>query len=137
MNRSEFSNLLLKERERKGKSLYSIQQQLDALYHQVKYIETGGHSFNIVKAIDYLKAIDSTITLSNGQNVFTIHDYHSFIDWLKNTRQEIMSQRSLAQKIGCSYAAIANAEVKKSIMGIDMFLKVIEALGYELKIVPK
>ena len=137
MNRSEFSNLLLMERERKGKSLYFIQQRLGALYHQVKYIETGGHSFNIVKAIDYLKAIDSIIALSNGQNKFSIDDYDVFIDWLKNTRQEAMSQRLLAQKIGCSYAAIANAEVKKCIMSIDMFLKVIEALGYELKIVPK
>lgn len=70
----------------------------------------------------------------NNANIL-ISDYERFVDWLIQTRTNAgYSQRTLAEKIGITHVTIANIESKKNVVAIDYFFKIIETLGYILKI---
>lgn len=137
MDRIEFCKLLYNAKLASGKKMKDMCLALGLMPMDIYRLERGSHNFNVKKAIDYLGAIGHTVVLYNTNDEFTMREYSLFIDWLKNARKDKFTQRSLAQKIGHTYVAIANVETLKSIISIDVFLQVIEALGYELKIVPK
>lgn len=71
---------------------------------------------------------------SNNANVL-ISDYEQFVDWLIEIRTNAgYTQRKLAEKTGITQVTIANIESEKSVVTIDYFFKIIEALGYVLNI---
>ncbi|RGR75421.1 XRE family transcriptional regulator, partial [Bacteroides ovatus] len=45
-----------------------------------------------------------------------------------------ISQRALAEKTGFVYSTIVKIESKKSIISIDTMLKIVDVLGYTVKI---
>jgi len=45
-----------------------------------------------------------------------------------------LSQRALAKKIECAPLTIANVERKATIISIDTLLKIVDVLGYDIKI---
>ena len=137
MDRIEFCKLLNNAKLTSGQKMKDVCFALGLMPIGIYRLERGSHNFNVKKAIDYLGAVGYTIVLSNNNDDFIMCEYSLFVDWLKNARKDKFTQRSLAQKIGYTHVAIANVETFKSVISIDVFLQVIEALGYELKIVPK
>ena len=137
MNRIEFCKLLNNAKLTSGQKMKDVCFALGLMPTDIYRLERGSHNFNMKKAIDYLNVVGYSIALTKDNGHCLIGEYKLLVEWLKSARQGIFSQRSLAQEVGCSYAVIANTEIEKSIISIDLFLQIIEALGYELKIVPK
>lgn len=134
MNRIEFCRILLNERKKQEISLYSVQKQMGLTFQQAKRIESGENNFNLNKAIDFLAAINCIIKLKKNKVNYVVRDYDSFVKWLVDTRKG-MTQRDLATQAGCSYAVIANVEQGRNIISIDVFIKIVEALDYEIQVV--
>ena len=135
MNRAEFCEMMAQARQSHSCSLYAIQKKMNLIFRDVKRIETGEHNFNLIKAIDFLAAFNSAVELSNDNESFVINNYPSFVERLINIRtSNNHTLRSLADAAGCSYAAIANTERQRSVLSIDVFLKLMDVLGYTIKI---
>ena len=134
MNRTEFCEMMAQARQSHNCSLYAIQKKMNLIFRDVKRIETGEHNFNLIKAIDFLAAFNGVVELSNGNDSFTINNYPAFIEWLINTRTQNYTQRTLAEVVGCTYVTIANIERQKTVLSIDTFLKLMDVLGYTIKI---
>lgn len=130
MNRIEFCDLLLTERQKAGASLYFVQKKMRLTFQQAKRIESGENNFNLNKAIEFLSALNCVIELKNAVDSFYIRDYSSFVKWLIDTRTGRYSQRTLAEAAQCSCISIANTECKKSVVSIDVFLKIVNVLGF-------
>lgn len=74
------------------------------------------------------------IVLSDSRSAMQISNVKKFGAWLKQKRKGKFSQRDLATAIGCSYPTIANIERNSNIPTIDVFLKIVEVLGYYIEI---
>ena len=135
MNRTEFCEMLQAQRKQSGVLAKQICFAMNTMPTDIYRIEKGHSNTNLNKIIDFLKATNGAIELSNGNNCFAINDYSSFIEWLINIRtSNNYTQRSLADAAGCSYAAIANTERQNNVLSIDVFLKLMDVLGYTIKI---
>ena len=65
-------------------------------------------------------------------------DLSSFADEIVKIRKmEQISQQELADMVGCSQQAISRIEKKNHIPTLKSLTDLVEALGYELKIVKK
>ena len=138
MNRTEFCEMMQTHRKQSGVPAKQICFAMNTMPTDIYRIEKGYSNTNLNKIIDFLKATNGAIELSNDNDCFVINDYSSFIEWLINIRtSNNYTQRSLADAAGCSYAAIANTERQNNVLSIDVFLKLMDVLGYTIKITNK
>ena len=137
MNREEFCKILRECRQQSEKTMKEIGFELNMLPGDIYRLEKGGNNFAFDKAIDFLKTVECVIKLQNGKSLFIVSDYELLIKWIVAVRAKKYSQRSLAEAATCSYVAIANIERRKNIMRIDIFLKIVDALGYTVTIEKK
>ena len=137
MNREEFCKILRECRQQSGKIMKIIGFELNMLPGDIYRLEKGGNNFAFDKAIEFLKVMGCVIKLHNQKDIFYITDYFAFVEFLITTRSIKYSQRSLSELAQCSYVAIANIERKKNVMRIDIFLKIVDVLGYTVTIEKK
>jgi transcriptional regulator with XRE-family HTH domain len=133
MDRKQFSELLVKQREQNNIGKNEMCRLTGFTFVQLQLLEVRPNNFAIKKAIDYLAALHKVIVIYNHRNETTINNVEKFNKWLVNKRKKIPI-RTLAEMAGCSFSAISHAEQGISVISIDVFLKIIEALGYEIKI---
>lgn len=135
MNRAEFCEMIQTHRKRSGVPAKQICFAMNTMPTDIYRIEKGYSNTNLNKIIDFLKATNGAIELSNNDDKYTINSYPTFVGWLINIRtSNNYTQRSLADAAGCSYAAIANVERQNNVLSIDTFLKLMDVLGYTIKI---
>ena len=84
--------------------------------------------------MEYLNVINHQIVIYNGSSEYKCKSYDKLITWLVTKRGKTYSQQQLSDIISMSRSTIAKIETQKTVLGIDVFLKIIEVLGYELKI---
>ena len=138
MNRTEFCEMAQAHRKQSGVPAKQICFAMNTMPTDIYRIEKGYSNTNLNKIIDFLKATNGAIELSNDNDCFVIDNYSSFVEWLINIRtSNNYTQRSLADAAGCSYAAIANTERQNNVLSIDVFLKLMGVLGYTIKITNK
>lgn len=70
------------------------------------------------------------------KNYIKLTDYNTLVDSVTKLRKLKYSTRSLAQEIGCSYKSINNFECQRNIASIDTLLKIADAVGFTIKIIP-
>lgn len=138
MDRIEFCEMMSVERNNRNVSIYSIQNKMGIQFGCAQRIGKGKHNFNLNKAIDFIAAFNCAIELQNDEMCFVVNDYLSFIEWfIKIRNAQNYTQRTLAEAVGYTHVTIANIERKKTILPIDTFLKLMDVLGYTIKIVDK
>jgi DNA-binding XRE family transcriptional regulator len=101
-------------------------------------LESEKNNSSLDKVIQYLNAINLKISLVNKKTNerFLISQYKDVINWLTNSRKPDYTQRSLAEKVSCSYIAIAHIESEKSVVSVDIFLRLVDSLGFEVELSP-
>ena len=135
MNRTEFCEMMAQAKKESGVTTSELSFTLRMLVGTLRRLEKGVHNFSVEKTVEYLNVLNAELCLEKeGEESHSIKNYDSFIEWLANARAGQYTQRSLATELGCSYVAIANIERKKSIISIDTFLKLMDVLGYTIKI---
>ncbi|NDV64014.1 helix-turn-helix transcriptional regulator [Bacteroides sp. 224] len=139
MLRQEFCDKCKQLREEVTKvSLNEVWRRSGFQPMQTKRLERGVNNFNMNNAISYLSAIEVQMKLKDSKKntVVLIKEYKSIVNWLVKYRKLEFTQRSLAENIECSHITIANIESEKSIVSIDIFLRLVYALRFEVELSP-
>lgn len=134
MNRQKFCELMAGAKESSGVTTSQISFEMKMLLPTLRRFEKGEHNFNMKKTVEYLHTIKSQIVISNTDKCFYVKTYDDMVDCLIKLRTNRFSQRQLAEQIGSAYLTIANIERKATVMSIDTFLKIAEALEVDIKI---
>jgi DNA-binding XRE family transcriptional regulator len=138
MTREEFCTRCRQLREEVTEvSLNEVWRRTGFQPTQTKRLERGVNNFNMNNAISYLTAIEVQLKLRDTvkNRSVRIKEYKNIIDWLTKNRKSEFTQRSLAEKIECSHITIANIESEKSVVSIDIFLRLVEALGFKIELI--
>lgn len=131
MNRTDFFNLLAIAKEKSGKSTNTVSFDLRMQWSTLRRFEKGNNNSNMQKIFDYLQVINSHIQIDK----VVIYNYENLLTWIIDARKKhSLSQRTLAKEAGCDHLTIANVERKATIMSIDTLLKIVDVLGYNIKI---
>lgn len=134
MDRQEFSQLLMNQREQQQCGKNELCRRIGVTFHQLQNIEQSKNNYNFKLIIKYLSGIQSQICLINKSERKNIMSYDDFVSWVIAARSISYSQRSFAQKIHVAALTIANIERKATVISVDTFLKIAEALEVEIKI---
>lgn len=134
MNRLDFCGLLLEAKNKSGINTSDLSFAIKMQWSTLRRFEKGTHSFGMKKAIEYLDIVHGKICLMQNKKKEIISDYNKLIEWEVRERSKTYTQRSLAEKVGCSYVNLANIESGKSVMSVDIFLKIVDALGFAVDI---
>ena len=137
MNRDEFCKLMAAVRSKSKITTTELSFQIKMLLPALRRFEKGEHNFKLDRVIQYLSILGYQIILYSKNEtdcVFKIIQYSDIPKFIKCARKDKYTQRELATNIGCTYATIANIERQSNIVSIDMFLKLVETLNYNVKI---
>jgi transcriptional regulator with XRE-family HTH domain len=111
-----------------------ISFSMKMLMPTLRRFEKGEHNFSLVKVMEYLQVLHAQLVIYNEKSTVVVTEYNQLIEWLVSARKNGYTQRKLAEAVGISYVMLARIESNKSSLSIDVYLKIIEALGYEIKI---
>lgn len=136
MNRNEFSSLLVECREANGIGKNELCRLAGFSFLQLQRLENARNDYNMRSVFQYLSIVKSSIILQKDDDLYCLNQYSQYPQWLFKTRSQVFSLRKLAKAVNCAYSAIANAEHEKTVIRIDLFLKIVDALGYSLCLKP-
>jgi transcriptional regulator with XRE-family HTH domain len=140
MTREEFCKQLIDCRKASGVKMKDMCFAMGVMPTTIYRLESAKNSFSIDNVFMYLKAIECQMSLKNSSKKnksFAINKYQDIIDWLVKSRKPDYTQRSLAERIDCSHITIANYESGKNIIGVDIFLRIIDALEFTVELKSK
>ena len=130
MDRKEFCDLLVKTRKESGVKVKDICDILNVEPTTIYRLENGSNSCGLDFVLKYITTIKSAIVLKNK----VIKHYNDIVKYIQISRKNKYSQRELANLVGISYVHLANIESKKSIIGVDIFLKMISIFGDQIEL---
>lgn len=135
MTRNDFCKMMEQAKIVSGISTSEICFTIKMLMPTLRRFEKGEHNFSLVKVMEYLKVLHAQLAIYNEKSIVTITEYSQLIEWLVSARKNIYTQRKLAEAIGISCDMLTRVESYRSNLTIDVFLKIIEVLEYNIKIV--
>ena len=134
MDRISFSNTLKCKRESLNISKYKVSKDTGLTSLQINRIEDAVNSYSMGNIFKYLKAIGCNLQLVNNCNTDVLDCVEKFGSWFTKRRDSDMSMYSLAKQIGSNVVTITKIETARSTVGVDLFLKIVDAFGYKIKI---
>ena len=137
MDRNTFSALLTQCRENKNIGKNEMCRLTGFTFQQLQRIEGALNNFNLQFVFRYMNVVGAVLSFEKDGVQYVISNYEEYPKWLQFARTGLYSLRKLAEVVECAYSAITNVEHEKTIIGIDLFLKITDALGYSIKIEQK
>lgn len=134
MNRLDFCKLMEQAKIASGIPASEISFSMKMLMPTLRRFEKGEHNFSLVKVIEYLQVLHAQLVIYNEKSTVVVTEYSQLIEWLVSARKNGYTQRKLAEAVGISYVMLARIESNKSSLSIDVYLKIIEVLGYSVNI---
>lgn len=134
MNRFDFCDLMKRAKESSNLSSSELSFSMKMLLPTLRRFEKGEHNFSVGKVMEYLSVIHTKLIIYSDSSKKGFTNYEQLILWLASERKKTYSQRALAEVIGISYPMIARIESQKSNLTIDLFLKIVDVLGYNIEI---
>ena len=135
MNREEFCKIITDIRKRSSIKMKDICFQMGVMPTAVYRLEKGSSNFEMGNMMSYIKALQHILVIENGQHSYRTNDAQELGSILALIRKEKkISQRVLAEKTGYVYSTIVKIESKKTVISIDTLLKIVDVLGYDIKI---
>lgn len=134
MNRLDFCKLMEQAKMASGIPASEISFSMKMLMPTLRRFEKGEHNFSLVKVMEYLQVLHAQLVIYNEKSIVVVTEYNQLIEWLVSARKNGYTQRKLAEAVGISYVMLARIESNKSSLSIDVYLKIIEVLGYSVNI---
>lgn len=134
MNRLDFCKLMEQAKIASGIPASEISFSMKMLMPTLRRFEKGEHNFSLVKVMEYLQVLHAQLVIYNEKSTVVVTEYSQLIEWLVSARKNGYTQRKLAEAVGISYVMLARIESNKSSLSIDVYLKIIEVLGYSVNI---
>lgn len=134
MTREEFCNIMASVKMQAGLSTTDLAFDMRMQWSTLNRLEKGKTNFSVQKMLEYIKCLKASFYLYNNRKHVEISCYNDILKWVKKCRGTKISQRNLADLIGCSYVNLANVELGKTSMSIDTLLKCVEIFDYNIEI---
>lgn len=134
MDRKEFSSLLVQQREAKNIGKNEMCRLTGFTFLQLQRIENAGNNYNMGLVFRYLSAAKLSMVLQKGNKEWVFVEYSKIPKWLSNTRDGKFSLRKLALAVGCTYSAVTNVEHEKTVISVDLFLKIVDIFECDIRI---
>ena len=134
MNRLDFCKLMEQAKITSGIPASEISFSMKMLMPTLRRFEKVEHNFSLVKVMEYLQVLHAQLVIYNEKSTVVVTEYSQLIEWLVSARKNGYTQRKLAEAVGISYVMLARIESNKSSLSIDVYLKIIEVLGYSVNI---
>lgn len=134
MDRLEFCKLMEQAKASSNLPPSEISFSMKMLMPTLRRFEKGEHNFSMTKVMEYLKVLHAKLMIYKSSSKKDFINYEQLISWLVSERKKSFSQRTLAEAVGMSYVMLARVESQKSNLTIDVFLKIIDVLGYSIEI---
>lgn len=134
MDRNSLRKILIKTREDTGITKTAMSFKMKMMYSNFVMFESLENNSHLDKIIEYLWILKKAIYLSKDDVKNAIISAGQFSYWLSAHRDGVCTQQSLSKTIGASVSTISGIEQGKTLPRIDMFLKIVEALGYTVTI---
>lgn len=140
MNRIEFSQQLIVQRESAGIGKNELCRLTGFTFNQLQYLEKASNNYNINLVCTYLAAIKSKMVLLKGKKRKVICDFEGFADWMTSTRKLEYTQRALADKeLSHTAPFIGLVVISYFLFGVEftqyhreqVVVDVIEYIGYQ------
>lgn len=138
MDRQEFTEILSNYRKHSGMPIKDICFKLKWMSSDFYKFENAKHNYNLQKCFDYLNAVNvcMIVTTIDSQSV-KFRDYPTLLNFIVNRRTALgYTQRKLSAVVKVSHTAIGHAELQKTVMTIDTFLKIADVLNFTIDIIP-
>lgn len=133
MNRQEFCELMAKAKAESGVGTTELALKMKMQPSPLRRFERGINNFNLEKLFNYLNALGCVLVLSNDKQTYH-NSYESIPDWIASHRKQNAPLREFAEKIGCSFEGLSRAENRKTVISIDLFLKITNYLNVTVNI---
>lgn len=134
MNRLEFCNLMEQAKTSSNIPSSEISFSMKMLLPTLRRFEKGEHNFSMTKVMEYMNVLQANLVICKKSSKKSFTTYEQLISWLISERKKSFSQRSLAEAVDMSYVMLARVESQKSNLTIDVFLKIVDVLGYNIEI---
>ena len=134
MDRKDFSSRLVAQREANNIGKNELCRLTGFTFVQLQRLEKADNNYNMELVFRYLSVVRSSIILQKDKKEYCLTHYGQVPQWLSEARGEVLSLRKLAEIANCSYSAITNVEHGKTVISVDLFLKLIDVLGYSVEI---
>lgn len=134
MNRLEFCNLMEQAKTSSNIPSSEISFSMKMLLPTLRRFEKGEHNFSMTKVMEYINVLQANLVICKKSSKKSFTTYEQLILWLISERKKSFSQRSLAEAVDMSYVMLARVESQKSNLTIDVFLKIVDVLGYNIEI---
>lgn len=134
MDRFEFCNLMEQAKLSSGITSSEISFSMKMLFPAFRRFEKGKHNFSMTKAMEYINILHAELVIYNDVMSTSITEYSQLIEWLISVRKENYTQQKLADDINISKGMVLRIESQKSNLSVDIFLKIIDVLGYKIDI---
>lgn len=134
MDRFEFCNLMEQAKVSSNITPSEISFSMRMLLPTLRRFEKGKHNFSMTTVMEYLQVLHTKMTIYNSSFKNDIFNYEQLVLWVVSERKKSFSQQTLAKAIEISRAMLTRVETQKSNLTIDVFLKIINILGYSVEI---
>lgn len=134
MDRFEFCNLMEQAKLSSGITSSEISLSMKMLFPTFRRFEKGKHNFSMTKAMEYINILHAELVIYNDVMSTSITEYSQLIEWLISVRKENYTQQKLANDINISKGMLMRIESQKSNLSVDIFLKIVDVLGYKIDI---
>lgn len=134
MDRFEFCNLMEQAKLSSGVTSTEISFAMKMLFSTFRRFEKGKHNFSMTKALEYINALHAELVIYNDVTSTSITEYSLLIEWLISARKKNYTQQQLADNISISRDMLIRIESQRSNISVDIFLKIIDVLGYKIDI---
>ncbi|MDR3117914.1 MAG: helix-turn-helix domain-containing protein [Mediterranea sp.] len=138
MTRQEFIEKLTEVRLTAGIKRKDICLMMNIMERSRYRMESATYNSPMDKVLQYLNVVNFRIYLidEKGGDPFFISKYKDIGEWVKTSRKSNYTQQTLAEQMPCSCTVINNTESGKGTMGLDLFLRLAEVLGFSIDFVP-
>ncbi len=126
--------MIVKTREDGEIGKIEMCRKVSIMLNDLNNIEIRYRNSKIDRIIEYLFVLQKAICLNKGKAKNIILDSGQFADWMIARRGDKISRYAITKHLSCANNVVANIEDKTRIPTIDMFLKIVEALGYTVTI---
>lgn len=134
MDRIKFSSLLAQQREENNIGKNAMCRLTGFSFLQLQLIENACNNYNMKLVFRYLSAIWAGIILQKRNKELILVEYSQLIEWLISARKKNYTQQQLADDIDISRGMLMRIESQKSNLSVDIFLKIVDVLGYKIDI---
>lgn len=138
MNRNEFLELIKQRRKSCGISKYKAAKDSGLTWQQIDFLDSAYRSFSLKMIFTYLGALGACLCLTNEGDSAMVSSPKEAADFIKSARRKRgMKRVELADAAGCPLITIENTERMTTGVRTDLFLKILEVLGYRVSLAEK